>query len=269
MLKKLKEIGLNEKEALVYIELLKLGTQPASVIARRISIPKSTGNFNLEVLVKKGFATKTKKGTTFLYTAENPEVIINMLEYRKKRHMTEIDNKIQTVRSVITELESVQKGSLVKPKITFYEGKEGIIKVLNDTLTSKTDLLVYSDVAGLAKYIYDYNNTEYAPKRKALGLFEKVIIPNTKEALTHMKNYKSNNVTEIVFIDHKLFPFYSEIIIYDNKVSYVTFSENGHVGLIIENKEIYETQKSAFEMAWAYGKDKYKGLMKEYLKMKK
>ena len=71
-----------------------------------------------------------------------------------------------------------------------------------------------------------------------------------------MKNFQAENITEVVFIDSKLFPFYSEITIYDNKVSSVTFSDQGHVGLIIENKEIYETQKSVFEIAWAYGKAK-------------
>ena len=115
--------------------------------------------------------------------------------------------------------------------------------MLNDTILNNQgkQLLTFSDVAGYANYLKQWNAEYYAPKRKELGIYEKVIIPDNKAALDYMRNYKANEVTDIIFIDHALFPFSTEINIYDNKVSFVTFSERGHVGVILENKEIAQT----------------------------
>jgi len=261
----LKQLGLNDKEVEVYLTVLKLGSIPASVVGSCLKIPRSTARYICQQLKKKGLFLEIEKGNTFIYSADSPDKLLYLLEQEKKA----LEHKEAQTNRIIGELKNMQNPYAVLPKVKFYEGLDNIKRVLDDTLTSKTDLLTYSDVAGYMKYLYEYNTQEYAPRRKELGIFEKVIIPNTKTALEYMAGYEANDYTDIVFIDHRTFPFYSEINIYDNKISYVTFSDQGHVGLIIENKEIYETHKSAFDMAWHFGKDNYQHLMSEFNKIEK
>ena len=80
-----------------------------------------------------------------------------------------------------------------------------------------------------------------------------------------MKDYKSNEVTDILFVDHKTYPFATEINIYNNKVSFVTFSPDFMVGVIIENKEIYKTLLSVFNFVWNFGKQNLAESQPEWL----
>jgi hypothetical protein len=53
------------------------------------------------------------------------------------------------------------------------------------------------------------------------------------------------------FIDHKLYPFNSVMQIYDGKISYITLSKTSKIGVIIEDKNIYQMHKSLFEYIWS------------------
>ena len=62
------------------------------------------------------------------------------------------------------------------------------------------------------------------------------------------------NLREIRLVSVKDFPITNEINIYDNKVAIVSFSEDEAelFGVIIESKEVAETQQQIFKMAWRY-----------------
>jgi hypothetical protein len=154
-----------------------------------------------------------------------------------------------------------------KPGVRFYEGLEGIKQVLKDTLVNnqQKSLLTFSDVGGYAQYLSEWNTKYYAPERQAKKIFEKVIIPNSQGALDYMKDYKGSEVTEILFIDNDLYPFSTEVNIYENKVSFVTFSPRVHVGVIVESKEIAETMTSIFNFTWKLGKKYCANLQPEWL----
>ena len=245
MLKKLQEIGLKEKEALVYIELLKLGTQPASVVARRIGIPKSTGNFNLEMLVKKGFATKAKKGTAFLYTAEDPNVIIEMLNYEKRKNAKEIDNRITSLNSVVTELKSIQFGNVQKPEITFYEGEEGLVKLYESILSVNKPIDSFEDKGDMVELIPDYVE-EYIKKRIKKKLFNRVISPSDNPNNTSVKS----GFREGRFIDKAKYPFTGDIKITGDCVGICSFQKGNVVGIMVKHKDIANNFRIIFEELW-------------------
>lgn len=257
----LKSLGLNDKEVKVYLALLSLGSVPASLLGKRTGITRSTAQYTCQQLEKKGLISSIQKNNSFIYSPEPPEKLIFLLDSQKKQ----IEQKEDNVKRIIGDLKGMINPLAVLPKVKFFEGLKGVKDVLLDTLTTKTELLTYSDVAGYMRHLYEFNKKEYAPKRKELGIFEKVIIPDEKSGIEYMLDYVANEFTQIAFIDHKLFPFASEINIYDDKISYVTFSDSGnHVGLIIENMEIVKTQRSIFDMTWNYAIKEFKKIMDEF-----
>lgn len=249
----LTQAGLNPEQAAVYEILLKNGPQPARRVAQNSPYKRSLVYKILDELIAQGLATKKDEiGKVSVFEPAHP---------LKLQELTE--KKAQAARQAQTALEGVM-GDLVstfnlfsgKPGVQFFEGLEGIKKILEDTLTDnpQKQLLTFSDVAGYATYLPDWNTGYYAPKRKRLGIYEKVIIPDHPKAVAYMKDYKANDVTEILFVDHKLYPFSTEVNIYNNKVSFVTFSEKTHIGVIVQNKEIYNTLASMFNGFWSLGK---------------
>ena len=77
-----------------------------------------------------------------------------------------------------------------------------------------------------------------------------MLIPNNPKGMAHMFNYPAMEVTKILFVDHKTFPFATDVNIYEQKVSFVTFSDKAHIGVIVENPEIYSTMLSIFNISW-------------------
>lgn len=121
-------------------------------------------------------------------------------------------------------------------------------------------ILCFSDVEGYAQHLSGWNKKFYTPKREEKKIFEKVIAPNSPKAVEVMASLEKSGLTETLFIDHSLFPFATEINVYNNKISIVTFSEKGLIGVIIENREICETLKSIFNLTWNLSRKYYQNL---------
>ncbi|MDP3740799.1 MAG: helix-turn-helix domain-containing protein [bacterium] len=261
----LTQSGLKPDEADVYEVLLKIGPNPARKIAQNTVYKRSTVYKILDDLVKLGLVgRKDEVGKVSVFEPAHPLKLKELAEAREQQ----AKNAQVALEGILGQMSSDFNLISGKPGVKFYEGLEGIKKVLEDTLSDnpQKQLLTFSDAAGYATYLLDWNTSYYAPKRKKLGIYEKVIIPNDPKALEWMKDYQPGGVTEILFIDQKLFPFSTEVNIYNNKVSFVTFSPKTHIGLIIQNKEIFDTLSSVFNAFWQLGQQAYQNLQPSWLK---
>ena len=71
--KYLEELGLSDKEAVVYLALLQFDNAAPSQIAEKTKLNRSTVYVVLESLEKKGLASETNVGKTVHYQAAAPE----------------------------------------------------------------------------------------------------------------------------------------------------------------------------------------------------
>jgi len=244
--KTLQSIGLNSKEIKIYLVSLELGTQPASVIARRSAVPRNTARFILDKLAEKGVLKKTLRANTQLYSPEEPKNLINLLERQRVDSNAVIDGKIRQLNEVMAELETRYRPESTKPKVTFYEGDDGLVKVYEDTLTSSETIKSYASFDEMHGALPEYFKTYY--KRRADNkILIRSIHPNTPLAKEKAKHDKEE------WRDSRLVPadeynFTPEIQFYDNKVVMTSWKEK--LGIIIESHEIYQAMVAAFELAW-------------------
>jgi len=134
-----------------------------------------------------------------------------------------------------------------KPGVRYYEGMEGVKKVINDTFTATETIYSYADIETINKYLKDINK-EYTKKRDTRNLKKKIIFSDTPYTRDTLKNYHTKTTESRIIQD--LSNFYTVVQIYDNKISYVTISDDVKIGIIIENTEIYKTNRVLFEAAW-------------------
>lgn len=106
----LQHLGYSEKEARIYLALLELGTSPASTIARFVDENRVTIYSLLKVLVKKGLILESRKNTIQVYTALNPEILIEQER-----------SKYKQLEDSLPEFLSMMNTHSTKPKSTFYE----------------------------------------------------------------------------------------------------------------------------------------------------
>ena len=124
-------MGFSQKEVSVYMALLSLGKGTVSEITRKAGINRTTGYDILNDLLQKRLVSVSGKEPKQEYLAESPDKVIEYLELeleQKQKNLKEAKNFVPQLKSI----HSVAG----RPKVRFYEGKQGLIDVYEDTLNS-------------------------------------------------------------------------------------------------------------------------------------
>ncbi len=240
----LRSAGLDDKEAPLYLAGLQLGSAPASEYAKSTGLNRITAYNTLETLAKRGMFTVEKKVRGKSYAPVAPEHLA-----------VEVRKNAEAVQRMLPELRSLQGNSYRKPHVRFFEGWEGVRRVYEDTLTAKGELLNFANSSVVRKFWPNYDE-EYVSQRVKRGISLRGISPDDDMG-RQVHGEDKKKLREIRLVSAKEFDFTNEINVYDSKVAICSFSEGKKgeqemFGVIIESKEVAETQRQIFEMAWRY-----------------
>lgn len=245
----LQKIGFNEIEARIYLELLKIGPQAVSVIAKRLNINRCTLYSILKSLEKKGVIASYNNNHMKFFASNDPNSLIGYLDRKCQTldyYRAELLNTIPKFRSICGNYE------FQKPIVSYFDGCEGVEHIIHKVLVGHGEF--YSIMSPNKWQKSDFKNLLYDFKEYQIyngNLPKKVIAPDIKEVKAYLKGYK----TEILFVpaDDKMFE--SEMNIFEDKVAIFHLGKNNEYGVVIESKEIAALLKGIFELAWkGYGK---------------
>jgi len=241
------DLGLTIDEATIYNVLLEGGFMPARTVALRANLGRPLTYKILDDLIVKSVVEKKETGGKIsLFAPVHPRELEKLLE--KKR--TDIENTKRALDESIGQMVSKYNLFIGKPNVQFYEGLDGVKRVLEDTLLvpPETEIYTYADIEAITKYIPEINN-EYSEKREKLKIKKKAFLLDTPKSRNLITDYHTP-VTETKFINTDILEFETVMQIYENKVSYITLKENSMIGVIIEDASIYKMHKAVFEHFW-------------------
>lgn len=241
----LQSFGFSEKEAIVYIALLELGKGTVRQIGSKAGINRTTCYDILGSLANKELVTVSGKEPKSEYAVEAPEAITVYL----KRVAEKTEEHIKKSESIIPELELLH-AKQNRPRIRFYEGKEGLEHVYEDTLTSTEPIRAYATIDDMHKAMPNYF-PEYYKRRAEKNIPIRAIVPETPMG-HERKAHDRDEKREIAFVPADKYYFSPEINIYDDKVMIASWREK--LGIIIESHEIADAMKKTYELAWAEAK---------------
>jgi len=246
----LKKAGFDEKETKVYLAALELRSAPASTIAQKAGIVRSTCYGILEELVKKGLASKTEKaGGILKFNVENPELLKSYIESQKSN----LDLISKEIEKILPELKKLQKESQFRPEVEYFEGKVGI-KAAYESILPDVKIMAKNKIPlfihGATQPLLDVWPTfpEYARRRAKFGIEIRMLvwvrkIPQPMAEI--QKQYK------IRFLDKKYaYPGGTNIL--DNKILFIDF-ENLFVA-IVKNRPLTQMMRIFFEFMWEHSK---------------
>lgn len=242
----LMQSGLTNEQAVIYETLIKLGQLPASKISLKTTIKRGMVYKTLEQLIEMKLVEKIEnKEQTTIFRPNHPSKLEDLVE----SNLQKINQTKSAVESILGNMTSDFNLLSGKPNIRFYEGMKGVEEVLNDSLKSKEKIYTFADIEAIQKYIPEINE-KYVAKRDRIGIEKQALILDTEFARNFLKDYHKET-TDIKLIKHNAPPFQTVMQIYDNKISYLTLSEDEMIGVIIEDKHIYRTHKYIFEYIWS------------------
>ena len=241
------QAGLSPEQARIYESLVERGPSLASDAARRAGISRTLGYKVLGELSLLGLVEKKDEpGKVALFIAAHPLKLKEIVERRER----EAKDARTVVDSIVGGLSSAYNLAGGKPGVEFFEGLKGIRHVIFDTLQSKDTLRSYADIEAIGKYARDLN-TEYVAERNRRKISKKMIVLDTPGSRAYFGN-RFPDVTDIRLIKADEQPFHSVMHIYDNKVSYLTLSEERLMGIIITDAHIALTHRYLFDFTWAH-----------------
>jgi len=233
-----KQLGLDDREINIYIELLKIGPSKAGFLSKITKIDRSVTYKLLYRLIEKGFVSSVIKENRKYFQATNPEKLLDLLKEREER-----------LRDVLPELQNITK-RIEETQVEVYKGKEGFKTVMNDLL--KHSKCIYGiGYTGrgpkILKYWYEHWNKRRIKdkvKRKYLVSDKLATKEVTKQPLTTIK------------IMPKRFNSPSSTIIYGNNTVIFFPEPEDFTGIIIRSKKIAKSYKSFFDTLWNLSKSK-------------
>lgn len=247
--KYLQDIGLNDKEASVYLALLAVEHASVLDLAKKTKIKRPTVYVVIESLSKKGLVSETTHGKKTHYYAEPPERLETFVEKRK----IALEESQKTLKDIIPQIKSVARESGERPVVKYFEGKEGIISSAEETFRNESgdDEPVY--------FIYPkdilnelFPETE-RQKYRQTRLDKKV---KSKVLYTYEKGeYPSDETGERIKIDGSKYPISCDIAIYKDKVRISVLGKKLS-SIFIRSKDVSDTLRSLFRLAFDQIKNK-------------
>ena len=234
----LKQIGMSEKEAKIYLACLEIGTGTVIQVSRKADITRGSAYDVLEEMLEKGYVSKVHKDRHMVFSAVDPEILMK----RTKDNLRDFEMALPELKGLFNKQSS-------KPKVRYFEGLSGIKRVYEDTLTATTEILNYSNTHEILSHWPTYND-DYVKIRMQKNIFLRGIAQDDEHGKTLLKDDQKYH-REFHLLSPKDFKFTNEINIYDNKVAIVSFAPE-LIGIIIESQAIADTQRDIFKMAWAF-----------------
>ncbi|MBT6954879.1 MAG: hypothetical protein HN991_00815 [Candidatus Jacksonbacteria bacterium] len=240
----LNQAGLSQDQAEIYEILLKNGALTAGKINQNTPIKRGLVYKLLDQLMEFGLVEKEEDpGKVALFKPNHPLKIKDLAKNREQQ----AKDAQRVLEGVIPSLVSDFNLISGKPGVQFFEGKEAFKAITDDSLTAKEAIYSYADNDAVNKYAAK-ENAEYAKKREKRGVEKKLITTDSEFIRNYLKEHKG--VTDIKVIDMGDDGFETVIMIYDNKVSYLTLNKDSRIGVIITDPWICKMHRTLFEHQW-------------------
>jgi sugar-specific transcriptional regulator TrmB len=237
----LAELGLNDTEIEIYLALIKVGTAPASALGQRTGITRSTAQYSCQQLAKKNIVTMVRKDNTNLFTAETPERLMGLLE-RQQKSLQEKEDRLQKVMGSLKQMMNVHAAL---PKVQFYEGNEGIVKLYDSILDMRKPIDSFEESGKVMEMFPEYGH-EYMRKRIERKIFNRCVAP----AGSPFNETDPERFIEVRTVDQKKYPFTWHIKMCDDTVGMFSFEEGSAVGIGIRHKDIAFNFHLMFQLVW-------------------
>ncbi len=232
--KSLEYLGLNQKEAKVYLALLQLGSGSVPKISTKANVKRPTTYLVIEELRKKGLVTLVPKPNKTIYTAQSPQ---QLMEEQRERE--------EIIQEKMPELLAMYNSQKEKPKISFYEGEENIVKLYEEIFKEK-EVDIYGSINSLSPE---------AEKQleKNLHLIEtngskvrELLQADSKSIRFQQKN---NSEMHRIKIAPEQYKFPTDNLIFGNKLAIFSYKDTPQA-VVIESSDVVATYKSVFEILW-------------------
>lgn len=247
------QAGFSEKESAIYMYLLSVGGAYPSVIAQKTGLQRSTTYQILADLSIKGLINEVQKGSKLYYQIENPSKLVRF----SKRRVDVANDTYEDIQALYPELEDTYALLSHKPRVLYFEGKEGVMSIYDDHIAEAKpyEMLGFASTADILGFLGATYFSRYRKEKVRRGITTRGILPHIT-ASTHYAQKTYGDVPakfrpSVRYLPQEKFPFKGEVTVYgEAKVSIMNLEKERVTGIIIEDRAFHLFMRSLFDIAW-------------------
>ncbi|MFA5029862.1 MAG: helix-turn-helix domain-containing protein [Patescibacteria group bacterium] len=243
----LSQLGLSDKETLVYLSILQNADSSIISIAKDTQLSRGTAYDLVERLKKKGYLAEVKRGKKRRIVVESPtNTLYSLLDAQHDR----LSRSKQAVEEILPLIKTIVAESDFKPQIRVYTGEDGFRKVWNEILNfGGTDFLSIARIETFVKFVGEEFLWEIQKRKIKAGISSRAINESSELALKMQSADKQyDRETRLA---PKGFEFPSSEIIFGDKLAMFSTREENII-VVIESKDFAQTHRIYFEMMWKF-----------------
>ncbi|TKJ17925.1 hypothetical protein CEE44_05405 [Candidatus Woesearchaeota archaeon B3_Woes] len=221
----LKSVGLGDKEIKVYLANLQLGSSLVQNIANFAKLNRTSTYDLLKSLEKKGFVSYTIRSGKKFYQATTPNKLIDMLK-----------EKEVLMKKILPELNSLSESVGKRPNVEVYTGIDGLKSIFEDILKNSKSFDVMVSKRHIFR-LFEYYFPNFINRRKKNKIKARII--SDSQPVDKTVPYK------LIKKDIKTATW-----LYNGKIAMISLEKEEPIGILIDEKNFYETQKFMFDSLW-------------------
>ncbi len=235
--KTLKQIGLTEKEATLYMGALTLGRFSIVEIARKTGLKRPTCYVIIEELIAKGLLSAVPGPKKTLYAAEHPDALL-----RSARHSYHL------AEEVMPQLQVLMKSATDKPILKVYVGQAGLQNIFEDILRSCPEKKLYyiASIEDMIKAVGENFMKDWVQRRFVKDIRTYSVRMKHKETNVKSFNETGEMLREIYYAPSSFYIPYT-VFIYGKRVAFLS-TEKELFGFIVESADFAKTMKAFFDV---------------------
>lgn len=244
------KIGLTVNESRIYLEMLKLGDHPVSLVAKRVGVNRTTAYAVLNSLKEKGLVGAYLRSGVQYFVAHDPNALIGFLDTKVKT----FDYFREEILHSIAKLRSESAGLRCKdPSVVTYEGLVGVRQVLCEVFSCDT----FETFLPLSKYLngdlFSFWREFEEDRIFKKNVRMKALLTSSHDVTTFCKKfYDDDSLTEFSFISssYENAFFSNQCNIYADKVAMINLDPGKESAIVICDEKVAAMHKKLFEMIW-------------------
>jgi sugar-specific transcriptional regulator TrmB len=241
----LSQFGLDENKSTAYLTMLEIGSASILEISKKSGINRSMLYEIIDALIELGLVYKSVRGKKIRFVAREPEVIQQLLA-----------QKLQKFETLLPGLKILAEKNMSKPAVTFHEGINGIKQVYLGAIHSKEKkLYAFVGVESLlskTKVLEIFWDEEFKKERQKRNVFGQLIVPdNVAGRKFQIKD--NQNFRESKLVNAELYNFPAEVLMYDDTVVFISYTQHEEYAVEIRSPAIAETLKMIWKFIWKAG----------------
>ena len=227
-------------EAKIFILCMEFDMLPASTIAKRLGIPRTTVYNHINSLLQQQFLVTHTDSKGMMYSAIDPDMLILLLKKRTKQ----TQSLIQEIEDIKPTLYAQHQTSSMTPKIKYYQGQEAV-DLIYDSYQKSIWWFAYFDPK-IAMDALGYTVEKLAKTfSKVRGSIREILVNNKEwKAYKSLISNPKHKIKLLTLGTEQSIP--TDTICFDGVMYYVSYGKSMMV-LEVNHPAMYQTHKTIFD----------------------